>query len=370
MALRIEGQLSLDGSGFAKTLNSLKGLVAGAFSVGAITAITRKVTEYADNVDEMASRIGVSTKALQEWSFAAKQAGADTERLARFVEKLSMLAADPKNLSAFAALGISPDGMTPEALFGSLAGRMQGRGATEIQSALQSLGFGFKDIGPMVNLLSSDLNQAALDAQRFGAVMDETTVKKLANLNDQLSIISQVIAVQLGPALLGFTEMLYQAALKGGGAVASAGGFWGDVFQKMLDAPQQADFEAKGGRNFWKQLWSQVNSPEAAGAAVNAAVPFEKAIEQIKAIINRGLGTPTLPTVSVGERQIAQRTNRASRYSDSLVSIGNFLGAGTGRTIEAIAQQQLRQLETANIHLRNIATAATGGGTINVPTTT
>ena len=95
MAFKLQGELSLDGSGWKKGLDaahaglsSLKGQLAAAFSVGAITAWAKKTIEYAGHINDLSDRLGVSTDYLQEMQYVAKQAGASVDDLAAVFEKL------------------------------------------------------------------------------------------------------------------------------------------------------------------------------------------------------------------------------------------------------------------------------------------
>ena len=147
MALRLDVQIGGDATGFNRTLGSIRNMIAGAFTVGAVAQLARKTMEYADNVGEMSSRLGVGTDALQEWIYAAKQAGADAEKLTTFIERLTDAASDLKNLEGFQKYGINPEGMTPEQLFGAVSGQTRGKSATEISAMLKDMGLSIKQIG-------------------------------------------------------------------------------------------------------------------------------------------------------------------------------------------------------------------------------
>ena len=159
------GQANTAVSRFGNSVTSgIGGKLAAAFSVGAVGMAIRKTMDYADSIEEMSSRIGVGTDKLQEWTFAAKQSGADTEKLVTFIERLSAAAGDIKNLKGFQAMGINPAGMSPEALFQSVSGATRGKGSTEIVRMMEGVGLSIRQIGPMVNVLSTDLDAAGKSA--------------------------------------------------------------------------------------------------------------------------------------------------------------------------------------------------------------
>ena len=102
MGLKLIGEIGLDGSGFSRGLNKAKGeastfanglggiknAIAGAFSVGAITALAKKTIEYASHLDELADRLGVTTEYLQEMQFITKSNGGSIDDLTKSFEKL------------------------------------------------------------------------------------------------------------------------------------------------------------------------------------------------------------------------------------------------------------------------------------------
>ena len=363
----------MDGSRFFSVLNRAGAAVSGfsrsvgtqlaaAFSVGAVTSLAKKTMDYADSIEEMSQRIGVSTKALQEWGFAAKQNGADAEKLVTFIERLTNAAQDSANLAGFAKLGINPNGMTPEALFRSVQSQTQGKGAPEIQAMMQGLGLSIKQIGPVMNLLQSDLQEAADAANKFGAVMDDKTVHALAALNDQLSIMGQILLSQFAPALIEAGKLAIAAFAR----IKGAGGWWGAMTANISGgALGNLIFSPFGNTEELKKrlkalMPDDVMRGEANAEITNAITTANKMIEKLLAYV-----PPTLPeisTASVGARSRAAAAKSASPYSDSLLSVGNFLGASMRNNLANIAQQQLQVSRDQLATLKDIKRAVEDSG--------
>ena len=199
------------------TLNgSLKGAIASAFGVAAIEETIRRTVDYADNIDEASSRLDVGIEKLQEWGFAAKQSGVEMEALVGFTERLTKYASTKAGAIRLKAEGINPN-QTPEALMESLWKFSKGKSAAQVSPFLMDVGG--KSGGKMYNLFQNDMTEAAESARRLGAIMDTETVVKLAALSDQLSILSQVIASNVGPALISLAGWAYKVAVKTSGAV-------------------------------------------------------------------------------------------------------------------------------------------------------
>jgi len=364
---------TLDGSNFQSGIGRLGGMadglkskLAAAFTVGAIAAGVRKVMEYADAIEEGASRAGISVKALQEWSFGAKQNGADAEKLIGFIERLTDAASDLKNAEGFAKMGINPQGMTPEGLFRSVQSRTQGKGATEIQSMLQSAGMSFKAIGPMVNTLSSDMEKAATAANRLGAVMGDGTVKRLAALNDQLSIIGQILLSNFAPALIavGTTMLRVVASLPAGKSILDSmikGGVFGAMRKGGLGALKEGESPADRVKGLLAGIVDGVKGGLKAGSK-DAKVQMAAIEAIIEAIRNYKAPEPSAITQTGGKEAPKFR-----QQSDSLLSVGNFLGAGRGaidslqKEANRIAKENGRKLDAV------VENTSKTGGTIEVP---
>lgn len=350
-SFKVTGRLNLDGSNFQAGMSrahaavrglggtvasSLKGQLAAAFSIGAVTMLARKTMEYADNIDETASRIGVGAEKLQEWAFAAKQAGSNTEQLAAFVERLTMAALDPSKQALFQRMGIKPEGMTSGGLFESVSAWSRGKSASEVTPILREL-TGFKGVGALLNTLQTDLAAAGQAARQAGAVMGTETLQKLAKLNDQFSILSQILVTQFAPALLEAAKL----ALRAFGQLKGSGGFWGAATQNvgLKDLIGAGANPIKG----WMDILDKVEK-NIAGGEPGAAFSAETA--RIDAMISSlEKFSQRTEVQSVIGAPNAAKISAASRYSlpdgNAAMRVGNFLGAG-GNQLSSIAQQQLR----------------------------
>jgi len=70
-----------EAQGFSGTLGGAFSAILPAVTVAGIMAgigqMVKATAEFADNIDEMSQRVGVSTQALQAWDYAARKSGAD-----------------------------------------------------------------------------------------------------------------------------------------------------------------------------------------------------------------------------------------------------------------------------------------------------
>jgi hypothetical protein len=309
--------------------------------------------EYADSIEELSQKIGVSTDKLQEWDFAAKQNGATVDSLADFIMKLSLAAQDFDNAGAFANLGIDPSKMSNEQLFSAVAANTQGKSFNEIAKIISELGLNAKAFKNVVNLLQSDLESAGETARSFGAVIDQQTIHALATLNDQLSIVGQVLMGHFAPALLEAGKFALKAfsGIKAGGAILgakTAGMSYGDIAAYLfLTKKSREDVMARANKSVPQDIAEEVAVSEAA-KIFDSLQKMLESIDKYSAPEAAKIGDPIAR---------ADRSKAAKLVSDSLVSVGNFLG--TSRT--SIADLARKQVDLLVKIERNTRTPPSSG---------
>jgi hypothetical protein len=385
-AMRAFSQVKGAAGNLAGTLNShLKGAIAGAFGVAAIEETIRRTIEYADNVDEASSRIDVGIEKLQEWTFAAKQAGAELEDVVNISEKLSQLALkDPAKLSV---RGIDPN-QTPEQLMTALNKFVMKSSQSESISFLKE--FGGKSAGKMFNMLSVDLEETAKKAREMGAVMDTETTVKLAILNDQFSIMAQIIYAHVGPALIALALWAGGVWKKSSAFVEKIGTIAFDAFSGNKTIPREAAIEVKT-REINKRIEARnaaVKEPESEYFRdVNKPIPssgkgsmnesfeefdneLQKSLDELHnfgqaaadAAKNRGkqkIGKSPLPfgldMILDADKFMAEYWKKFSKTNDpniselknpsSMVSIGGLAGVDAQYRLEKVNKDILKELQ-------------------------
>jgi len=123
-----------------------------AVAVGALATLTIQSVNYADQLDELSNRLGISTEQLSAWGYAAKLTGSDLDSLASTIPRLS------KNLA-----GALDEGSRQADLFKALgievtdaAGRLR-----DVEDVLPEIADRFKE-------LKNDTTEAALAQELFG----------------------------------------------------------------------------------------------------------------------------------------------------------------------------------------------------------
>lgn len=360
MAFRVQGELSLDGSKFFAVLNRAKGAVAGvgssiassiggrlaaAFSVGAISMMAKRTIDFADSIDTMSVRLGVGTDKLQEWILAAKLAGADAGTLTNFIEQLSSAAADLKNAPVFEQMGINPAGMTPEQLFSGVSKWSQGKQSTDISAVLGQI-IDTRAIGKMMGVLQSDLDAVGETARKMGAVMDGETIAGLKNFKAQMEILGTVLLSNFAPALIWAGKAAIGAFAEVKGWAAWFGARTSNInWKDILMLPM-------GG---WANLIQKWVEGGKAGLDEEADSERQRVLDQFDEMLRRLQEhkpvEPPVITPSDNDKTSERKSAAQSHVpSDSLVSVGNFLGASMRGMVAVqtllVARQQLVTLRS------------------------
>jgi hypothetical protein len=377
MALKLVGEVSLDGSGFEgglkrietageRVFGNLKRMAVGAFGVYGIEEAIRKTVEYADKMADSARRLGVGVEALQELGFAARQNGADIENLTTFIEKLNSARIDPKKLGSFGKLGIGQgdlQNLPAEDIITKLSANLRNRSSQEVIGPLRDIGG--RGAGALLPMLKEDLDAVRQAARDAGAVMRGEQIASLKLVVDEMHLLSQVLLVQLAPAIVTVMEIIAALAR----VIKADFAFWQSFGgrTKKTDWLAVADFitnplewfspskkTKEGVGNIGKAF-------SAAGASSNAGLEDEtKSFAARLVALTNALKNPEHPDFeSVMGQPSGKRHPRAREAIDGLARVGNFLGADTQNMMQTIATQQLDMLKKIEYNTRPSSTSAT-----------
>lgn len=198
---KFEGFGSKIASG-AKTIGKI-GVTAftalGTAVVGTGTAMlssANATAQYADNIDKMSQKMGMSAEAYQEWDFIMQHNGTTIEGMKASMKTLAN--AVETDSEAFAQLGLSQEelaNMSQEEIFGAtiealqnvedetqrtyLAGKLMGKGATEL--------------GALLNMSAEETEAMKQQVHDLGGVMSDEAVKAGASYQDSLQNLRTVL---------------------------------------------------------------------------------------------------------------------------------------------------------------------------------
>lgn len=188
-----------------------------AVAATALVGITAQAIDYADRLDELSARLGVSTEQLSAWGYAAKISGIDLDTLASFIPKLSknlVAALDPtsKQAQLFDALGVSvKDGLGKlrdvEDVLPEVADKFKSLDNDTLEAALAMEIFG-KSGAEMLEFLnkgSDGIAELEAKAESLGVVVGQDAAAAAGQFKDELGDLKEIataLGLQLAERLL------------------------------------------------------------------------------------------------------------------------------------------------------------------------
>lgn len=165
---------------------------AGAAAVGAGKSFVKAandVSSMGDSIGDNAAKMGISTKAYQEWDFVLKRAGSSIDAMKTSMKTLQNAAAADND--AFKELGITQEELntlSPEELFNRTVSALQGVENTTQRTALASklLGKGALELGGIFNMTAEETEEAKQKMYDLGAYMDEDAIAASDNYQDTM----------------------------------------------------------------------------------------------------------------------------------------------------------------------------------------
>ena len=344
MALRLKAELAGDGSGFdammkranatkdkfASSFSGLKSTIAGVFTVGAVTALSRKTIDLAGHLRDVSDALAVNVEWFQKRANAAALAGGSEDDLFKLLGTLNKSREEAFNqpggemAQRFGRLGFSSgdiSGLNAMEFFDKLT-------VAFANGADQQANVDVEKVGGRSarNLLAAFYNGFSGGV----AGMSEDLINQLDDIGDQFTMLSQSLTIGLAPAIVwvaekikGFVDYLKQV-----------GSFWGGFFSANGNDPTPV-----GWRNGMNAIISEVSDQEAADDALRQSRDAARAARR-----RREQAPPSFSPLELEKASAAAGGGRSRSgpglITDSLVGIGNFLGRNPG-LVNSVASQQL-----------------------------
>lgn len=219
---RAQGSAATAASSIQKSLGVLKAGVAGfvgALSVGALIQAGKSALEYAAHLTELAETLGLTSKDLQTFSYAAGQVGVSQEALERGIQKLTVSMGQAelgakKQTDAFKAVGISLEdikGKTTGDVFRLLADKLQNVSDRSQRAAVEVALFG-KAGASLDNLLSGSegrLDELTNAAEKLGIVLSDEQIRNADRTADKLAALQTVLKANIAGAVADNADGIY-----------------------------------------------------------------------------------------------------------------------------------------------------------------
>lgn len=229
-----------DISGIVSSLGAMKGLLVGGAIVSGIKEVADKVWDlakagaaYADDILTMSTVTGLSTDALQEYSYMADLVDVSVETITGSITKLTrnMLQARDgtgEQAEAFAALGINilnADGSLRDAqdVWDEVITAL-GKMTNETQRdayAMVLMGKSAQDLNPLIEAGAEKIEAFRQEAHDAGAVLDEDMLATLGEMQDAFDRLSQktaaferLLSITLAPTITDIVNTIGDAVVK------------------------------------------------------------------------------------------------------------------------------------------------------------
>lgn len=213
----IEAKVAGASKGMSKSLGGislggLAGLLGGLVSVGSIAAAAKGIIDYAANVQDLSTRFGVSTDAIQHFGNAAEKNGSSLESMTMGFNKLEIsrskaLQGDQELIGSFARLGISIvdlKKLNPEELMKKLGAsslnaaetvKILGKNALELRPTLAGIADGTIEIGDAINAIDiQKLKDADTEWKKLFETLRIVGASTLVTIRDSFKEVGGAIA--------------------------------------------------------------------------------------------------------------------------------------------------------------------------------
>lgn len=308
----------------------LKNHLAGAFGVAAILEFTKKTVEFGSAINDLADRLEVSTKGLQEWNYAASQNGAKAEDVVMFFEHIAAarekaLTDDDAAIESFKRLGVAFEDLRKlrtEDIGKKIAEGVRGGDIQKLTGDLREIGG--KSATRLVPAFKQGISEAADEANRLGLVMGNSVVAALDRAGDSADRLKKSLMTTAAPALgTLFTRMTQTMELF---KAFGANGNWTKLFQ------------TGGGYEFIKFL----NSKQAQDIVAANETPTGKELPKSSFDYRPPSVKPKFDNELLGKQ--VGRLN-----VDNLAQVGGFIGraASVNQVVDVARQQLLVQKKIA-----------------------
>ena len=222
---RAERQAKASGTAISKALGGIKaglaGLAAGV-SIAAITDIAKRALDYASALGEVSQQLGVTTKDLQVFRYAATQAGISQEEMDKALARLTKTMGDAQAGSKSAAAAFGAIGISVDDLKGKNAGeviRLLADGLSKIpnaanRAAIETAIFG--RAGQKLDTLlaggSGAIDALARAAEDLGLVLSDEQIQKADQTADKLAELKTVLEARIAGVVSDNTDAIMALA--------------------------------------------------------------------------------------------------------------------------------------------------------------
>ncbi|MES2173844.1 MAG: phage tail tape measure protein [Pseudomonadota bacterium] len=222
-------------------LKTIGSSLAGIWASSEIIAAGKRALDYASSLGEVAQQLGVSTKELQQYRYAASQAGVSQDEMDKGLAKLTRTIGEAKaggkaQATTFRELGVAiqdANGRVYSAgeVIPKLADALSKikDPATRARVEVDLFGKAGQKLDTLLAGGSAAVNELRDAAQRLGVVLSDDQIQKADETADKLAAVKMVLESRIA----GVVSDNADAILKIGDALGYAAGQVGQFFKNM-----------------------------------------------------------------------------------------------------------------------------------------
>jgi len=338
--------------------------LAGSAIVATLKDLVVQGLEYASALGETAQQLGVSTKALQEYRYAATQVGLSQEDMDKSLAKLTRSMGEALNgvkgpAEAFDKLGIDikafvTSGRDAGDLLPIIAEKIKGLGSDSERAAtlVDLFGRNGQKLMPLLSDGARGVNDLRKAAHDFGIVMSEDMIKKADAASDKISSLETIMKAKLAVTVADNADKIIEMANALEKLIKRLSDTY-DATKRLMDGPFGkfargfADMQMSGGLIPWMMSDSQAQAKPTGGAAAAPASQARWPTGAAPSVLHP-TSTMSKPWSNTTRPSLLLKTNLAASRA------GYTPGAGITGGIEAIGgtaaqvEQAMERMASAN----------------------
>jgi len=260
-----------------KSLGGFSSGIAGALTIGAFARLIQGGLEYAGSLGEVAAQLGVTTKELQNFRFAAGQNGATVEEADKALGKFSLSISKARSGSAEAAKAFGAVGVkladletnSKSEILGKIADKMKATGGASANAAagVAIFGKGFQKIIPTLDLGSKGISDLAAANEALGGVLSDEQIQNADRTADKLRQVKEVLSAQIAGVVADNADSIFK--------LADAFAYLASKVADYVNAISRIGSEGYPVENFFtgKMVWVGGPGPAMGGQSVSVKLP-------------------------------------------------------------------------------------------------
>lgn len=220
------------------------GALTAGLSIGLLGGLAKKALDFAAAIGTTAKQLGVTTKELQTFRYAADQVGIKTAESDKGLEKLGITlgkaeAGSKTARAALAAVGVTVEDIKNKSrteIFGQIADQMNRQGGAAKNAAAANAIFGesASKLTPLLDRGSAGINELSAAAERLGIVLSDRQIQQADETAQKLDDVRAVLSAQIAGVVADNASSIVSLANALGSLTSSIINFMGSNPQAAL----------------------------------------------------------------------------------------------------------------------------------------